>query len=325
MRASTFQNNAAIQQGGDIAAFEQARVRVFGARLEGATASIDGSMHISGNSSVELHDTIITNATAVHSVMLEEKGKASRRGGIGVSEYANLKLVRSTVSGCAATVSTGGVGVGGNAVVTLTDCVIRDNVAGRKDSDLGPIGEAGGLTAAQDSTISLENTLVTGNTAAYGGGIRLDDNTKLTLKGNTSISGNKAWLQGGGARVAAKAFSFDDLDRATRDNTAPKDPDISLAADLLQVIDTGSRSGNSTLAKFIPGDVLHLTVHLPGQGGRQSNETVVAALFNAAGVDLFTLLLSMDESHAFKARRGSVMIKQPPGALSRTVALLSWR
>lgn len=286
-----------------------AHVRVYGAELAGAEANNEGSLHTSEGSTLELYDTTIKNATAL--------GIA---GGIGVSGSATLNMVRSKITRCIATKGVGGLLVSGKSVATLTDCTLSDNRAGSRTNSVQglPSGEAGGIAAQDNAHLTLQDTLVTENEAgAYGGGMVIRDKAQMLLQGNTTITRNNAWERAGGVNMVSNGLlgSFDNLARATYNNSAPHDPDIGLAIDKLQVLGASSGSGNSTTEKFIPGDVLVLAVSIAGFNGTRSNQLVTATLFDAQKVSKFTSDLQVNSTSRQQANTTArVMIRQPPGA-----------
>jgi hypothetical protein len=290
-----------------------AHVRFYGAQLfEAHAKQLEGCLHVSGNSTVELFNTTIANASTL-----------GLRGGIGVTGNATLNMVRSKITQCAAVVVAGALSVSGNSVATLFECTISENSAGRRDSTQGiPTGTAGGVAAAQSAHLTLIDTSITGNTAAFGGGMVINPSATLLLQGQTVITDNEAWQRAGGVDLLTNSLmgSFADLEKATRNNTAPNDADISLLVDKLQVLGTSSSSGNSTLQAFIPGDILLLNVSIAGPNGRMSNQTVTVALLTAQNASIYTDRLRVNAGIGRQATASArVMIRQPPGELCVSV------
>lgn len=140
--------------------------------------------------------------------------------GGGIVNSGDMELIGCTVTGNRANQAGGGIDNGVNtqfplgAKLTLTDCVVSENTAG----SIGASGRGGGI--ANDGTLRLTNSVVSGNTAirqdgaqasrtrraaprdiiigfpSNGGGIITHGGT-LALT-NSEISGNTADFGGGG-------------------------------------------------------------------------------------------------------------------------------
>src|SRR5262245_9266152 len=99
-----------------------------------------------------------------------------------------------TISGLTLTAGNGNNGGNGGAIfnnaanLTVADCVIMGNSAGR----------GGGISGAQaNGTFTLRNSAVAGNTAVVGGGVCGDSGSTALIEGST-ISDNRATTAGAG-------------------------------------------------------------------------------------------------------------------------------
>src|SRR5215467_9827523 len=82
---------------------------------------------------------------------------AHRRGGGLTDTQGTTTLTNCTVSGNSAATNGGGINNNYSSVTTLNDCTVSGNFTS---------GSGGGLSLIK-GTISLGNTIVAGNTAAY--------------------------------------------------------------------------------------------------------------------------------------------------------------
>ena len=106
---------------------------------------------------------------------------ASRGGGISSGDGTEVKVVRTIVARNVALITGGGIAA--LNVLTLSDSVVRRNIAG---------SDGGGLDA---DTVTLSGCTISGNRSnSFGGG--LDANTATLTR--STVSGNEAGTQGGG-------------------------------------------------------------------------------------------------------------------------------
>jgi hypothetical protein len=125
-------------------------------------------------------------------------GNSATTGGGIYNNYGTASLTNSTVSGNSTTsMFTGGGGIvstGATATMTLTDSAVSGN------STTG-YGSGGGIYNRYYSTMILNNSTVSNNSANYGGGIyNKGDGANLTLT-NSTVSGNSTttgYALGGG-------------------------------------------------------------------------------------------------------------------------------
>lgn len=128
----------------------------------------------------------------------------SGQGG-GIFNSGPLTVADSVISGNVVPGGNGGGGIyshGANAVLTLTDSTVSDNL-----SEMAPGGGIRSLVDAngQGGIASLTNTVVSGNSApganGWGGGI--DNNGSMTITGG-ELRDNSANVDGGGIRTSRK-------------------------------------------------------------------------------------------------------------------------
>jgi len=95
----------------------------------------------------------------------------------------------------------------GNANVSLENLTITGGVAEGNDSTEG-IQRGGGLSIDQTSTVTVTNSLITGNSAATtGGGIFAGEETTVTLI-DSQVSNNQSNFNGGGILTASNNFTL---------------------------------------------------------------------------------------------------------------------
>ncbi len=109
---------------------------------------------------------------------------------ISVAEYNTLNLTNLTISGGRTGTNTngGGIYVGNNATVTLTNCTVSNNHV---------LGGNGGGIFNTGGSVTLNGCTVTGNSASQGGGGIFNSSGTVTLNSCT-ITSNSAGYGGGG-------------------------------------------------------------------------------------------------------------------------------
>jgi parallel beta-helix repeat protein/predicted outer membrane repeat protein len=128
-----------------------------------------------------IKDCIITNNTGLN--------------GAGISSWYNSS---STISNCSITNNIGSNSTYGGGILAwgaspiITNCTISNNYA----------GVGGGIHGINSSSPSIDNCIITGNTANdYGGGICIEQSSSSTIN-NCVISGNTNDWQGGGIHLS---------------------------------------------------------------------------------------------------------------------------
>jgi hypothetical protein len=206
--------------------------------LKGVAAKAFGPPTLTGANAGRVLRINAPSTTTVRGLTLTD-GNAGDGGGIIVRSGATARVENSVIYGNTATGFGGGIEVFPTGTLTVTNSVVRNNQAassGGIDSDHGTVtvvssavrdntasgganclnGEfscAGGLWNF-GGTMTLRDTVVSGNSASYrGGGVRnqtpIDDPAGagvLTLIGATTISGNQAGDSGGGVSDASGAY-----------------------------------------------------------------------------------------------------------------------
>jgi parallel beta helix pectate lyase-like protein len=175
---------------------------------------LGGGIYVRPDATATLVDSAVTGNTG---------GAKSIGGGIEADEGSSVTLIRSVVSDNSAG-SSGGIDMF-FSTVSLIDSRVTGNRATRTPGPREPGADgcgfgdpivlyacAGGIWNYH-GTLSLTNTTVSSNTAAYrGGGLRTDATLDAgnpidgitTLSGSTAITSNTATDQGGGIWAAAR-------------------------------------------------------------------------------------------------------------------------
>jgi hypothetical protein len=109
-------------------------------------------------------------------------------GGVQVRSGSYLHIANSTITENNA-ITGGGIGINspGAPVTTITACLIAGNFA----QTVSPGGPGGGVLVATGSTVSIQKSSITGNSAVNGGGIYQYIGSTLSVAG-TTVSGNSA-------------------------------------------------------------------------------------------------------------------------------------
>jgi len=186
----------------------------------GLRSGLGGGIYVRPDATAVLVDSAVTGNTG---------GAKSIGGGIEADEGSSLTLIRSMVSGNRAG-SSGGIDIF-KATVSLIDSRVTSNHAARTPGPVEPGADgcgfgdpavvyacAGGIWNYH-GRLSLTNTTVSSNTAAYrAGGLRTDSTLEgaspidgpTLLGGSTTITSNTADNQGGG--IWARASQDDSSD-----------------------------------------------------------------------------------------------------------------
>lgn len=161
---------------------------VTGLAVSGNNASrvfrIDGGYDEKANEFIVI--TVTLKRLVIEHGMVTGNGHIALGGG-GIWSRGTLTLDGSTIVNNAADVGGGIANASGN--LTLTGSAVLNNVA------RAPFSDGGGIE--NNGTLELNGSTVSGNTAAYGGGIYNVPGSTLTLTSST-VSGNAASGSGGG-------------------------------------------------------------------------------------------------------------------------------
>jgi hypothetical protein len=257
---TTLSNNTAQSSGGNLAAAGDASVHATGAFFTGGEAPKAGSIYAAGNSSITLKGCTITAAKATWDF----------GGCIAADTTATVRLERSVVNGCQSKYAGGGVSVGGEAELFVTD----SNITGCKAEQFG-----GGVWAEKSASITLCNAVFRGNTAVEGGGIYLRGDATLQLVGTSLFQNNNATSIGGGLALDSSGFKPSELSTLRfSGNKAPNgfNTNITFIAQAIAVDDAGNA------ASYIPsangGEGLYFTLNVSGPHGLPSESEVRLAL-----------------------------------------------
>ena len=227
----TITGNSANNSGGGLLFYYDSIATVTGCTISGNTASNDGG-GIGNAGTLAISNTTIENntarsggglyiayygsATLTDCTVTGNIGQGARSYGGGVTTHGQLKMVDSTVTDNTAAVGGGVFNRYGSA--TLTNTTISGNTANTRgggiyvysgdatligctvsnNSILSGGGSGGGIYNSGYSTLTLNNSTVSGNSAqGFGGGIYNGYYSSASLL-NCTISGNTAKLNGGG-------------------------------------------------------------------------------------------------------------------------------
>lgn len=183
---STITGNTATNAGGGIY-LSSASVTLTNSTVSSNVTSYDGGgIKALNSSSVSLVGSTLSANTA------------GTRGGGLYAGNSGASLTTSTVSRNTASTGGGGIAAKNSAEITMIETTIAGNRL------IGGGGyNGGGLFAESNSSLDLNNSTVSANTAPYSGGIFVSDYSDATLA-NTTVSGNSA-NQAGGIRVSNTA------------------------------------------------------------------------------------------------------------------------
>lgn len=190
-----FRNNVASEGGGAIYLEDGARLTT----LEGPIVNVFRDNTAERGGAIYLTDASMTlDHAEIHA------NQASRGGGIYAQVAAEVTLGGSVaIFDNLATRQGGGIAANTVSLITLRDGVtIRDNRA--TDNGGGVyLASSADLSGAADGSRGIE---ITGNVAAYGGGLYLTGDGTSAILQNVHVRGNEARFAGGGAAVRFSAF-----------------------------------------------------------------------------------------------------------------------
>jgi CSLREA domain-containing protein len=226
----------------------------------GTSGTSNGGSVLIGNAAVTLSKMILTGNKA--------EGTTGNGGAIALdAQTSDVTILDSTISGNSATSAGGeggGIDVNSTGKLTLFRCNVSGNTAARNGA--GIYFFAGGTLIMDDSTVSgnkantltagaggggiylfnttatIRNTTVSGNSATNGGGIGIFSGTATTLIQNSTIAFNTATTAGGGiTRPATAVVTIESS--VVSDNTAPTGPDINGTISTMNVSLVGNSAG----------------------------------------------------------------------------------
>jgi len=149
--------------------------------------AVNGSVNLSQSLRLSITDDLTINQLGTSPMMINGMGNAS----VFYINNANVNLYELTITG-----GNGPLGAGlfanSSSSVSLTNSTVTGNIA---------TGFAGGILSNLSSTVELNNTVVSANTAPNnnGGGVAAYTNSSVTIN-NSSVFGNSA-VSGAGLRA----------------------------------------------------------------------------------------------------------------------------
>src|SRR5438552_1128349 len=144
------------------------------------------SLAVNGNATFRVFETFASNVTIAGLTITN--GLADGNGGGGILNHGVLTVTNSIVSNSASLVgnNNGGGINNASATLTVTDSIISGNSAG---------GDGGGIFST-NAHLTVTNSTISDNSAGTGGGIFYNGGGTLTVM-NSTISGNSAGDGGG--------------------------------------------------------------------------------------------------------------------------------
>ncbi|HEU4759484.1 MAG TPA: choice-of-anchor Q domain-containing protein [Dehalococcoidia bacterium] len=197
LNSSTLSGNTASQQGGGILNESNGTLTLNGSTVSNNSATSSGGGIVNGGTATLDSTTVsgnvvsgdgggISNTSSGSLTLNSSTVSGNVAGAFGGGIYAGGSLIinSSTISYNSATSSGGGIYNGGTT--TLSSSTITGN---------GASNQGGGIDNA--GTLTLSSSTVSGSSAPYGGGMINKSGGSLTLN-NSILSGNTASHQGGG-------------------------------------------------------------------------------------------------------------------------------
>jgi predicted outer membrane repeat protein len=176
-----------ISGGGRVIGIESGTVTITGVRITGGYDTRGNGGGIANGGTLTLKSVTVSGNTTDYESLDDDSD------GGGIVNWGTLTLVNTTVSGNTATGYSGGEGGGiyNFGTAKLTASRVSGNTAA---------GGGGGIYNDDSATLSLNSTVVTGNTAEVAGGIYNASGGTVTLT-TSSVTNNTASAYGGGGIV----------------------------------------------------------------------------------------------------------------------------
>ncbi|MCA9754134.1 MAG: right-handed parallel beta-helix repeat-containing protein, partial [Gemmatimonadetes bacterium] len=178
-----------IRMVGGTLRIENSRIQNIVTRTEGAGMVLDG---VSSFSATGLQ---LDNVTAARLT------GGSNGGGIWASGVQDILIENSTLESCSS-VADGGLLFVTGGPAWLRNCTLRNGLAS---------SDGGALALVEAGDVTLENCVMEGNRGFFGGGIRADDSSLLTLRG-CRIAENVAPNEGAGLYLHRTPFQFENCE-----------------------------------------------------------------------------------------------------------------
>ncbi|MDR2524421.1 MAG: right-handed parallel beta-helix repeat-containing protein [Candidatus Nomurabacteria bacterium] len=177
-----------------------------GARIDGANIATVSDIVVTDNTSnAQVGGFGLTNMgslTAVNNITATGNQSATGHSGVNISNLAkDLTISNVTLTGNTVTTSNYG---GGLSLTTngATGALRKVRIENSNISDNTVMGRGGGVWVVDYYDLTIHDTTIKNNQAnTHGGGVAMNANSRLTLSGNTEISGNSAGEMAGGADV----------------------------------------------------------------------------------------------------------------------------
>ena len=179
-------------------------------------AEFGGGVANTGGGTTTIRDSEVSQNTA-----------DARGGGIYNNAGGTFDVLSTTISGNVvfsdsiySTVGGGGSNFGTGSTMSIVGSTITGNSAGHDDTLYDASGLGGGITNDDYGMLSVMSSMISGNSADYGGGGWTDDYSISSFSDSTSISDNTTTIRGGGL-VAVDGAVVTISDSTMSGNTAP--------------------------------------------------------------------------------------------------------
>ena len=194
-------SNGSATNGGGVYAFS-GTLTITNSVISGNSSSEDGGgIYVAPNASL-----IITNSSVVDNSTPSSLSSSSsyHGGGIDASSNSTVTIDNSVISGNSSD-NGGGVCVAPNASLIITNSSVVDNFTPSSYTAYSHYG--GGILAYHNSTVTIDNSVISNNSSKFGGGVFGASDSTITIT-NSTISGNSASSYGGG--VFADSSDYED-------------------------------------------------------------------------------------------------------------------
>ncbi|KAK3249802.1 hypothetical protein CYMTET_40788 [Cymbomonas tetramitiformis] len=198
--------NSAEAVGGGVHLLDQGALHAEeGCSIQSNHAKFLGGNLMAGSSRVELNGTLLTrglseglgggaylekSAVTLRGVVVSDCLGNAGGGGVMVDSATMATFEGVLFLGCSASAGGGGgISSGENAALTMTGCVLRENVA---------LTRGGGVWVESDSTVACKDSVFIQNAASDGAGIAVGETRANLTLWNSTFEGGQAAGQGGG-------------------------------------------------------------------------------------------------------------------------------
>jgi len=317
---NVFLDNFAEVMAGDIGVDGSVRLHMVQSTLSrGVAGNGGGAVALIGNSSATIINTVIVNATVA--------ADGTDGGGcIATWGHSKLTLIGTTLEGCTAgdgdsSLKGGGIDANEWSMILLSNTSILSNTAGTR---------GGGVCLSDNSSIVLQGAFFTNNKASYGGGLALTGSATMAVRDSTMptrFQGNRATDCGGG--IFLDSYSAGNLSvhtqalsRQMAGNTAPRNADVCVAANKVEVLGSNSSLDNFIASLDSKAGLLYVTLRVTSAGGLPSDDPVQVVVTDSHNTTVSTQTVAAGlSSDSQGIRQVALRLRHPPGELTGTLGL----